>query len=338
MKRTLRPKINIITLALVLVIFLFVMNIEYTQYPSTLLIVLTSVFLAFFIYSISYINHYFIDPLHELKRAADHIESGDLNYPIVYLPNSEIGEFCTSFDKMRIRLKNTITDQQENERQKKQFIASISHDLKTPLTTIQGYIEALQDGIVKDKEMYDFYLSTIHEKAEELNHLIDDLSVYSKQDIGEFKLNIERIHSGRFLNHYFENKMLSTPIQLILKKPFIATYIRIDVYRFTQILDNLFNNAKKYTKNQIIVSTKVVHYHLQISIEDNGIGIAEKNINYLFEPFFMVDKEKDQREKRGSGLGLSITKELIEAHGGSIFVESVLHKGSVFTIDIPIDH
>lgn len=313
-------------------------NIIHSPYLVLGLIVVFMI--IYFMIIISLITKYIFLPLSEMKRAANHIQAGNLNYPLTYKPDNEIGEFCEEFDKMRIRLRDTIMEQHEIEKRRKRLIASITHDLRTPLTSIIGYVEAIQDGIVKDQETHDQYLATIHEKAELLNHLIDDLSVYTRQELGEFTLNIERIHSGNLLNRYFEHKSYEfkfSNIQLILNKPFIATYINVDPYRFTQILDNLISNAKKYAKSKILIETRVQHYRLHISVIDDGEGIPQDFLNNLFDPFFMVNKKKDQKEKGGSGLGLAIVKQLIEAHDGEIHVESSLGNGSTFTISIPID-
>ena len=146
------------------------------------LIIVTMI--VFFMILILLINKYIFDPIFAMKRAAEHIKSGNLNYPIVYRSENEIGEFCNEFDKMRIRLRDTILEQHEIEKRRKRLLASITHDLRTPLTSIKGYVEAIQDGIVKDQATYEKYLATIGEKADFLNHLIDDLSVYTKQEIG----------------------------------------------------------------------------------------------------------------------------------------------------------
>ena len=155
---------------------------------------------------------------------------------------------------MRIRLRDTILEQHEIEKRRKRLLASITHDLRTPLTSIKGYVEAIQDGIIKDQETYEKYLNTIGDKADHLNHLIDDLSVYTKQELGEFTLNVERLNSGKILNSYFEHKYYEfqdSPVHLKLHKPFISSYINVDPYRFNQILENLIGNAKKYAKTQI---------------------------------------------------------------------------------------
>lgn len=351
-KFSLRTKIIFFLTDMLLFTMIFVFYIFFTyridkmnqgslfQSPYLLLAVLVIVMIVYFMIMIMLITKYIFIPISEMKKAAEQIKTGNLNYPIQYVEGNEIGEFCKEFDKMRIRLKDTILEQHELEKRRKRLIASITHDLRTPLTSIKGYVEALQDGIVKDKETYDKYLATINEKADLLNHLIDDLSVYTKQELGEFTLNVERVHSGRLLNNYFNHKQYDfkySPIELVLKRPFISTYINVDPYRMTQMLDNLLSNAKKYARSQITVSTKVVNYHLRISVEDDGEGISPDYLQNLFDPFFMVNKKKDQREKGGSGLGLAIVKQLTEAHDGVILVDSTLNVGTTFTIEIPID-
>lgn len=351
-KISLRTKIIFFLTDMILFTTIFVFYIFFTyridkiqevsliKNPYLLLAVLITVMIIYFMLMIMLMTKYIFEPISEMKKAAEQIKTGNLNYPIQYTEGNEIGEFCKEFDKMRVRLKDTILEQHELEKRRKRLIASITHDLRTPLTSIKGYVEALQDGIVKDKETYDKYLATINEKSDLLNHLIDDLSVYTKQELGEFTLNIERIHSGRLLNNYFNHKQYDfkySDVELVLKKPFISTYINVDPYRMTQILDNLLSNAKKYARSQIVVSTKVIQYHLRISVQDDGEGIPEDFIQNLFDPFFMVNKKKDQKEKGGSGLGLAIVKQLTEAHDGIIIVESVINQGTTFTIEIPID-
>lgn len=315
-------------------------NTELVKNPYLWLVVIIVTTLVFYMLLILVINKYIFEPIFAMKRAAEHIKSGNLNYPIVYEADNEISAFCNEFDKMRIRLRDTIQEQHEIEKRRKRLIASITHDLRTPLTSIKGYVEAIQDGIVKDQETYDKYLSTINEKTDYLNHLIDDLSVYTKQELGEFTLNLERINSGNALTSYFDHKLhefRTSTIELVLHKPFISSFIKVDPYRFNQILENLMSNAKKYARSRIEIKTKVVNYHLQILIEDDGDGIPKDMIESIFDPFFMVNKVKDQREKGGSGLGLAIVKQLTERHDGKITVDSVLGKGTTFTLDFPLD-
>lgn len=339
--------LSMILLTTVLLLYLFANfnisvdnNTELIKNPYLWLVIIIVTTLVFYMLLILVINKYIFEPIFSMKIAAEHIKSGNLNYPIVYDADNEIGEFCIEFDKMRVRLRDTILEQHEIEKRRKRLIASITHDLRTPLTSIKGYVEAIQDGIVKDQETYTKYLNTISDKADYLNHLIDDLSVYTKQELGEFTLNLERINSGSVLSSYFDHKLYefrNTNIELILHQPFISTFINVDPYRFNQILENLVGNAKKYARSRIDIRTKVVNYHLQIQIEDDGEGIPMDVLESIFDPFFMVNKMKDQKDKGGSGLGLAIVKQLTERHDGKIMVESELGKGTVFTLDFPLD-
>lgn len=339
--------LSMILLTTVLLLYLFANfnisvdnNTELIKNPYLWLVIIIVTTLVFYMLLILVINKYIFEPIFSMKIAAEHIKSGNLNYPIVYDADNEIGEFCIEFDKMRVRLRDTILEQHEIEKRRKRLIASITHDLRTPLTSIKGYVEAIQDGIVKDQETYTKYLNTISDKADYLNHLIDDLSVYTKQELGEFTLNLERINSGSVLSSYFDHKLYefrNTNIELILHQPFISTFINVDPYRFNQILENLVGNAKKYARSRIDIRTKVVNYHLQIQIEDDGEGIQMDVLESIFDPFFMVNKMKDQKDKGGSGLGLAIVKQLTERHDGKIMVESELGKGTVFTLDFPLD-
>jgi signal transduction histidine kinase len=308
--------------------------------PFLMLALFVTILIIYFMAIILLVTKYIFNPISQMKKAAEHIRSGNLNYPIEYKGANEIGEFCQEFDKMRVRLKDTILEQHEIEKRRKRLIASITHDLRTPLTSIQGYVEAIQDGIVKDQTTFDQYIETILTKTNQLNHLIDDLSVYTKQELGEFTLNLERINSGVLLNAYFNHKFMEfkySPLNLVLNKPFISTFILVDPYRFNQILDNIIGNATKYAKSKIEIWTKVVDYHLQIQIKDDGDGIPQDVLDHIFDPFFMVNKVKDQKEKGGSGLGLAIVKQLTEGHSGKIEVTSEEGKGTCFTIDIPLD-
>lgn len=331
-----------------LVMLYVITNFQITAAPNTSMggnpfmwFALLAVFLViFFMVFIALFNKLIFEPIFAMRKAAEQIRAGNLNYPIDYTHADEIGEFCSEFDKMRIRLRDTIYEQHEIEKRRKRFIASIAHDLRTPLTSIVGYVEALQDGIVKDQETYETYLSTIHDKATTLNHLIDDLSVYSREALGEFSVNPERISSGKLLNTYFSHKKEEFergPIQLVLREPFISAYIHIDPYRFNQILDNLIGNAKKYARSLIEVHTYVEHYRLHIAISDDGEGIPEDLRNSIFDPFFMVNKVKDRRHKGGSGLGLAIVKQLTEKQDGHIAVADNTYLGATFILDFPID-
>ncbi|MGB3368059.1 MAG: HAMP domain-containing sensor histidine kinase [Acidaminobacteraceae bacterium] len=277
-------------------------------------------------------------PLNELNYAADRISSGDLDYEMKYTKDNEIGKFCNEFEKMRLRLKYVLDKQNRYEKSRKELIASISHDLKTPLTSIKGYIEGLQDGIVQDKETYDRYLNVIHHKTLRLNHLIDDLFMFSKLELNEFQIDLHNINSIEMLERIIREEEIDfsgLDIELIVNRPFPSNTLRVDEKRILQIIDNLLSNSAKFARSFVKVSVVLNNNYYEIFVEDDGIGIAKDDIPYIFDHFYKADKSRADNPT-GTGLGLAICKQLAEAHGGNISVSSELGLGSIFKLSIPI--
>lgn len=280
-----------------------------------------------------------LKPLAELTKAAGRISNGDLDYEMSYKEDDELGTLCNEFDKMRLRLKYTLEKQSLYERSRKELIASISHDLKTPLTSIKGYIEALQDGIAQDKETHDRYMDVIHTKAVQLNRLIDDLFTFSKLELNEFQIDLAEVQSDVMLEQFarnYEVEFNGAPFAININRPFSKVRIRVDEKRIMQVIDNLVDNASKHTKSFITLQTRIEDQKLCVLVSDDGNGISDADLPYIFDHFYKVDKSRNTSIK-GTGLGLAICKQLIEAHGGNITVESKIHEGSTFTVTIPIN-
>jgi signal transduction histidine kinase len=239
---------------------------------------------------------------------------------------------------MKKQIRNNINSKNEYEQAKKELLASITHDLRTPLSSIKGYVEALQDGLAQDKETYDRYLNIINEKSKKLDHLIDDLFILSKMDLDDFSFNKEYINSELFLKNYLKVKQeefKDSDIQLKVKKPLIAAIINIDSHRISQVLENLIENAKKFTKDYIEISTAIDENYLVINVEDNGIGIKPKDKENIFKLFYKIDKSRSNPDTSGSGIGLSICKRIMDAHNGKIDLTSN-NNITVFKIFFPI--
>lgn len=277
-------------------------------------------------------------PLNELNYAADRISSGDLDYEMNYTKDNEIGKFCNEFEKMRLRLKYVLEKQNRYEKSRKELIASISHDLKTPLTSIKGYIEGLQDGIVQDKETYDRYLSVIHQKTLRLNHLIDDLFMFSKLELNEFQIDLHNVSSQEMLERILSEEEVDFSglnIELLVERPFPNNMLRVDEKRILQIIDNLLSNSAKFAKSSVKVYASINSNYYEIFVEDDGIGIAKDDIPFIFDHFYKADKSRADNPT-GTGLGLAICKQLANAHGGNISVSSELGIGSIFKLSLPI--
>jgi signal transduction histidine kinase len=279
-----------------------------------------------------------LNPLRELNYAAERIAAGDLEFQMNYNRDDEFGKLCQEFDYMRLKLRSSLTKQAQYEKSRRQLIASISHDLKTPLTSIKGYVEGLQDGLVTDEVTYQRYLKVIWDKSNRLNHLIDDLFIFSKMELGEFKIESVQVDADMLLEEILstrENELKDTPIQFAVKRPLQSGKLFVDPHRIGQVLDNLIDNALKFTRSKIEISTDIKEDFYLIYVRDDGIGMSEEDLPYIFDHFYKIDKVRSSSSK-GTGLGLAICKELIESHGGSIHVRSKENAGTSFKIVLPM--
>ncbi len=279
-----------------------------------------------------------INPLRELNYAAERISAGDLDFEMTYDKDDEFGKLCNEFDRMRLKLKDSLSKQVQYEKSRRQLIASISHDLKTPLTSIKGYVEGLQDGLVTDEATYQRYLRVIWDKSNRLNHLIDDLFIFSKMELGEFKIDPVQVDSDMLLDELLSSRELElkeAEVDFHVEKPIPQAKLLVDVNRIGQVLDNLIDNALKFTKTRIHIHTAIENKSFSIFISDDGLGMDEEDLPYIFDHFYKIDKVRSTNAK-GTGLGLAICKELIEAHDGTIHVKSRLGRGTTFKIMLPI--
>ena len=277
-------------------------------------------------------------PLKELNEAAERISDGDLDFEMTYKQDDELGKLCIEFDRMRLKLKDSLDKQSKYENSRKLLLASISHDLRTPLTSIKGYTEALQDGIVSDEETKDRYMNIIISKANKLNTLIDDLFIYSKMELGEFSIEKTKVPSDFLLEGLFMPKIeeyADAKFDFQLDKTFPMVMLDVDQRRISQVIDNIIHNATKFTNTYIKVRVTTFKEYLQIFIEDDGCGIPKEELPFIFDQFYKVEKSRNSSEQ-GTGLGLAITKRLVLAHSGKISVKSTENQGTTFKIELPI--
>lgn len=233
---------------------------------------------------------------------------------------------------------NDITDIRKLEKIRSDFVANVSHELKTPLTSIKGFTETLLDGAYEDKETSLNFLNIIKNESDRLLQIVNDLLDLSKIESNKIMLNLETFNLQSFV------KLLITTLetQIALHQVNVTLdiddglMVTADKGRLSQILINLMNNAISYTPKagNIIIGAKINNNFNQIYVQDNGIGIAKENLERIFERFYRIDKART-REKGGTGLGLAIVKHLVEAHNGKIYVESWEGKGTIFTILLP---
>lgn len=236
-----------------------------------------------------------------------------------------------------------VTEQEKTEQERRDFVSNVSHELRTPLTSIKSYSEALADGAWQDASIAPEFLDVIQSESNRMIRMIGNLLDLSKLDGGQIKPNYEYIDFRRLVNYILDRFEFTIEkedhpeqyniVRQITRK---EIYVEIDQDRITQVIDNLMNNAMKYSPDgsDVVVTLADYRDHVVFSVEDQGLGIAQKDLPHLFDRFYRVDKARS-RQQGGTGLGLAISKEVIELHGGRIWVESEENVGSKFSFELP---
>ncbi|MEC3637757.1 two-component system histidine kinase PnpS [Bacillus halotolerans] len=231
-----------------------------------------------------------------------------------------------------------MTETKKLEQMRKDFVANVSHELKTPITSIKGFTETLLDGAMEDKEALSEFLSIILKESKRLQSLVQDLLDLSKIEQQNFTLSIETFDAAKMLadiETLLKHKATERGISLQLNVPKDPLYVAGDPHRLKQVFLNLVNNALTYTpeKGSVAINVKPGETEIQIEVSDTGVGIQKEEISRIFERFYRVDKDRS-RNSGGTGLGLAIVKHLIEAHEGKIDVTSEPGRGTVFTVTL----
>lgn len=236
-----------------------------------------------------------------------------------------------------------VTEQEKTDQERRNFVSNVSHELRTPLTSLKSYSEALADGAWQDPNLAPQFIDVIQSESNRMIRMIANLLDLSKIDGGQIKLDKDYVNFKRIVNHILDRVEFTMASEdadkhYEIKRDFTSReiYVDIDQDRMTQVIDNLLNNAIKYSPDggTITVSIRDNHQSVIFSVRDEGIGISQADMEHLFERFYRVDKARS-REQGGSGLGLAISKEVVELHGGNIWVESVEGEGSVFNFELP---
>ena len=237
-----------------------------------------------------------------------------------------------------------VTEQQKIDRERRNFVSNVSHELRTPLTSIKSYTEALVDGAWENKEIAPGFLKVIETETDRMMRMITDLLNLSRMDQNRLALEKEFINMNELVVHIvnrFEMVLQSEPYRdknyrILTDITQRDLWVELDQDKITQVLDNIINNAIKYSPDggRIIVRLMETHTDIIVSVSDEGLGIARKDIPHLFDRFYRVDKARS-RAMGGSGLGLAIAQEVIQLHGGKIWVNSIENKGSTFFVSLP---
>lgn len=274
-------------------------------------------------------------PLGRMKIATQNIKDGNLDFELEIETEDEIGQLCRDFEEMRKRLRDIAAEAVEYDRQNKELISNISHDLKTPVTAIKGYAEGIMDGVADTPEKMERYVRTIYNKASEMALLINELTLYSKIDSNRIPYNFNTI----LVNDYFNDCAEDLQVELAARNiefgysNYVENDVRIiaDAEQLKKVINNIISNSVKYMnkpQGRIYLRVKDVGDFVQVEIEDNGRGIGVKELPHIFERFYRTDASRNS-STGGSGIGLSIVKKIIEEHDGKIWATSKEGIGTV---------
>lgn len=294
-----------------------------------LILVFTAGMLAIWIYN------GMITPIKRLQLATKNIMEDHLDFTIEAESDDEIGELCNNFEQMRKKLKEYSEERLLHERESRELISNISHDLKTPLTTIRGYVEGLIDGVADTQEKQDHYCRTILNKTNEMTRLLNELTLYSQIDTNRIPYNFNKINVAEYFGNFVDDLIVELEEKniVIRYEDFAQKDIIIiaDPEQLARVLTNIISNTIKYLDKpvgRLDIRIKDVGDFIQVEIEDNGRGIATKDLPYVFERFYRADASRNSASG-GSGIGLSIVKKIIEDHGGKIWATSKEGVGTV---------
>jgi len=269
-----------------------------------------------------------VSPLGRLQVATKKIKDGNLEFNLEVENDDEIGQLCQDFEEMRIRLKESAEEKVQYDKENKELISNISHDLKTPITAIKGYVEGIMDGVASSPEKLDRYIRTIYNKANDMDKLIDELTFYSKIDTNKIPYTFSKINVSNYFGDCIDEVGLEMEARSIELGYF--NYVDEDVIiiadaeQMRRVINNIVSNSVKYMdkKSGIInIRIKDVGDFIQVEIEDNGKGIPAKDLPSIFDRFYRTDSSRNSSQG-GSGIGLSIVKKIIEDHGGRIWATS----------------
>ncbi|WP_026487350.1 sensor histidine kinase [Caldanaerobius polysaccharolyticus] len=270
-------------------------------------------------------------PLVEISKAARNIAKGNFDIRVAVNSDDEIGQLARSFNTMANELEHL-------EEMRRGFVANVSHELRSPLTSIIGYLNGIIDGTIPEGDR-DKYLKIVKSESERLSRLVSDLLNLAELEAG-IKLNLRNFDINELIRRVlikFSGKMDAKGLDAEVDFAKDYMYVEADPDRIEQVLINLLDNAIKFSKENghIAIRTYQKDLSAYVSIEDNGIGIKEEDIPFIWDRFYKADKSRESKIE-GTGLGLSIVKSIIESHGGDIYVESQYGKGTKFTFTLKI--
>ena len=300
----------------------------YLVLAMAVILILTSALIT------AWVNQDIYKPIKELSIAMRKMAEGDFDYRLPDKQEGEIGHLHDNYEQMRLQLKENAEEKMQNEKKSKELVSNISHDLKTPITSIKGYVEGIMDGVADTPEKMDKYIKTIYNKANDMDRLINELTTYSGIDSNKIPYHFHVLNIADYFQDCVEEVGLDLEqkdIQLNYTNLAPAdTCIVADPEQLKKVINNIISNSVKYMgHDKGIIDIRILDEgeSVRIEIEDNGKGIAAKDIGNIFERFYRTDSSRNSLQG-GSGIGLSIVKKIIEDHGGYVWATSKEGEGT----------
>lgn len=282
-----------------------------------------------------------LTPLELLSFSARQIRDGNLDSAVAYDSDDEFADVCADFDDMRQRLKKSVDEELASEENRRELFAGISHDLRSPLTSIKGYAKGLIDGVATTNEKRDEYYAVIYQKACEVDALVDKLFLFSKLDTNKYPFHFTSVCLSDYLASFvgtFESEHKKSGLALSVANTCPDDVrVNLDIEEMNRVLTNLLDNSRKFKTGPTVrcaVDCRIEGRWVCIDVSDDGPGVPEYALEHLFQAFYRPEKSRKDTHK-GSGLGLAISRNIINAHGGSICAEN--RNGLVVKIKLPIE-
>jgi signal transduction histidine kinase len=291
-------------------------------FSMIVILVITAIILSVWLYSgIS-------TPIYHLTKATREIRDGNLDYEVKASGVKEVRELCEGFEEMRARLKTANEEKLEADRQNRELISNISHDLKTPITAVKGYVEGIMDGVADTPEKMDRYIKTIYNKSIEMDHLINELTFYSKINTNRIPYTFSKVNVRDFFGdaaEELEYDLTSKNIVFEYQNSVDPGVLVIaDVEQMRRVINNIVGNSVKYMDKpdkKITLNVRDAGEEIEASVSDNGKGISSRDLGNIFDRFYRTDSSRNSTQG-GSGIGLSIVKKILEDHGGRVWAAS----------------
>ncbi|MCH3949851.1 MAG: HAMP domain-containing histidine kinase [Acidaminococcus sp.] len=295
------------------------------------------------IYLARWISRQIIGPLEDLQDTANNIAQGNLDKPVPIYSEDEIGKTMQAFETTRQQLKIARETRERYDQSRKELIAGISHDLRTPLTKIEGYAYGLKDGIANTPDKKQHYVKMIIDTAENMGRLVQELFLFSKLDLGQVEYNWEKVDLIAYLRDFTEDQkdhFEQQGLQIDFSSAIERAVIKMDRLQMSRIVGNILGNSLKYKTEAMGHASIIVQQErpgfIQMSFTDDGPGVPEGDRTKIFESFYRTDKARTNPAK-GSGLGLAVVKQLVDGMDGSIWADNVQPHGLKITIEVPCE-